>query len=193
VAIMGKKKTAHAAAETSSGQARRKRRRPPPWGSLFGGKPLQRHVFIRGEKIENDELLWDLQYWRMHALLQHYGIAPSYPKGLEDHSWWCWYQLALTIACELDDSLKIVDGRPPGKTAARWRGAEGAALIQLVDILRKKNPKKRSINWCLQQVQRRIFPNSYGRMSLDQLVVRYHEAKRHHRTTKQARNSGRAS
>jgi len=180
VAIMRKKKTAH------------KRCRPPPWGSLFGGKPLEGHFFIRGEKIENDELLRDLQYWRMHALLQHYGIVPSYPKGLENHSWWCWYQLALTIACELDDSLKIVDGRPPGKTAARWRGAEGAALIRLVDIFRKKNPN-RTINWCLQQVQRRILPNSYGRMSLNQLAARYHEAKRHHRTTKQARNSERAS
>ena len=170
---------------------KRPARRPgPPWGRLFGG-PLERHVFIRGEKIDLGDELRETQYLRMHALLEHYGIVghvPPYPKGLADRSWWCWYELALAIASELDDSLEIVDGRPPGKTAARWRGAEGAELIRWVDILRKVNPK-RSINWCLQQVQRRIFPNSYGRMSLKELVVRYYEARKHHRTTKRMRNS----
>ena len=174
---------------------KRAARRPgPPWGRLFGG-PLERHVFIRGEKIDLGDELRETQYLRMHALLEHYGIVghvPPYPKGLADRSWWCWYELALAIASELDDSLEIVDGRPPGKTAARWRGAEGAELIRWVDILRKVNPK-RSINWCLQQVQRRIFPNSYGRMSLKELVVRYYEARKHHRTTKRMHNSERAS
>jgi hypothetical protein len=174
---------------------KRAARRPgPPWGRLFGG-PLERHVFIRGEKIELGDELREFQYLRMHALLEHYGIVghvPPYPKGLADRSWWCWYELALAIASEFDDSLEIVNGRPPGKTAARWRGAEGAELIRWVDILRKVNPK-RSINWCLQQVQRRIFPNSYGRMSLKELGVRYHEARRYRRTTKRARNSDRAS
>jgi hypothetical protein len=136
-----------------------------------------------------------VQYWRMHALLQHYGIVgpvPFYPKGLADRSWWGWYQLALAIACELDDSLKIIDGRPLGKTAARWRGAEGAELVRLVDIVKKNNPN-RSISWCLQQVQRRIFPNSYGRMSLKELEARYYEARRHRHTTKRERNNERAS
>ena len=181
----------------ASGQAQRKRRPRPPWGKLLGSKPIERHRFVRDEKIDlGEEFTQEVQYLRMLLLRDHYGIGgpvPRYPvAGLVDPSWLCWYKLALAIASELDDSLKIVDGRPPGKTAARWCGAEGAELIRLVDMLRKKNPKK-SINWCLQQVQRRIFPNSYGRMSLAQLVVRYHEAKRLHRTTKRARRSEGAS
>ena len=169
---------------------KRAARRPrPPWGKLLSGKPTERHVFIRDEKIDlEEEFLRERQYWMMQALLQHYGIVghvPLYPKGLADRSWWCWYELALAIASELDDSVKIVDGRPPGKTAARWRGAEGAELIRLVDTLRKVRPN-RSIRWCLREVQQKVLSNSYGRMPLDQLEVRYHEAKRHHRTTKQA-------
>jgi hypothetical protein len=188
VVIMPKKKAVHAVAA--------KRRRRAPWGKLFGGKPIERHIFIRDETIDlDDEFLREAQYWRMQGLLHHYGIVghvPLYPKGLADRSWWCWYGLALAIASELDDTLKIVDGRPPGKTAARWRGAEGAELIRLVDIFRKVKPN-RPLRWYLQQLQRKMFPNSYGRMSLKELDVRYHEAKRHHRTTKRARNSERAS
>jgi len=172
------------------------RRRPrPPWGRLFGGKPIERHIFVRDEKIDlGDEFLREVQYLRMHALLQHYGIVghvPPYPKGLADRSWWCWYELALAIASESDDSLKIVDGRPPGKTAARWRGLEGAELIRLVGWFRKSKPKW-SVRQCVQKVQK-LFPANYGRMPLDQLVVRYHEAKRHHSTTKRGRNNERAS
>jgi len=173
---------------------KRAARRPgPPWGRLFGG-PLERHVFIHGEKIDLGDERREMQYFRMHALLEHYGIVghvPPYPKGLADRSWWCWYELALAIASELDDSLEIVDGRPPGKTAARWRGAEGAELIRLVDWFRKSKPKW-SIQQCVQKVQK-LFPANYGRMPLDQLVVRYHEAKRHHSTTKRGRNNERAS
>ena len=174
---------------------KRAARRPgPPWGRLFGG-PLERHVFIRGEKIDLGDELREFQYSRMHALLDHYGIVghvPPYPNGLADRSWWCWYELALAIASELDDSLKIVDGLPPGKTAARWRGLEGAELIRLVDTLKKVRPN-RSIRWCIREVQQKILANSYGRMPLDQLVVRYYEAKRHHLTTKRARSSEGAS
>ena len=173
---------------------KRAARRPrPPWGRLFGG-PLERHVFIHGEKIDLGDERREMQYFRMHALLEHYGIVghvPPYPKGLADRSWWCWYELALAIASELDDSLEIVDGRPPGKTAARWRGAEGAELIRLVDWFRKSKPKW-SIQQCVQKVQK-LFSANYGRMPLDQLVVRYHEAKRHHSTTKRGRNNERAS
>src|SRR5262245_10910493 len=171
---------------------KRAARRPrPPWGKLLSGKPTERHVFIGDEKIDlEEEFLRERQYWMMQALLQHYGIVghvPLYPKGLADRSWWCWYKLALAIASELDDSLKIVDGLPPGKTAARWRGLEGAGLIRLVDWFRKSKPKW-SVPQCVQKVQK-LFPANYGRMPLDQLVVRYHEAKRHHRTTKRGRNS----
>jgi hypothetical protein len=186
VVIMPKKEVAHAAAA--------KRRPRPPWGKLLGGKPTERHVFIRDEKIDLDEeFLRERQYFRMHALLQHYGIVghvPLYPKGLADRSWWPWYELALAIASELDDSVKIVDGPPRGKTAARWRGLEGTELIRLVDMI--KRVKNRSVRWCLREVQK-MFPTSYGQMPLDQLVVRYHEARRHHRTTKRAPNSKGAS
>src|SRR5215471_1023727 len=171
-------------------QAQRKRRRRPPWGKLFAGKPLARHIFLHGERIDVSDTIQKVQYIRMHALLDHYGIVghvPPYPNGLADRSWWCWYELALAIASELDDSLKIVDGLPPGKTAARWRGLEGAELIRLVDWFRKSKPKW-SVPQCVQKVQK-LFPANYGRMPLDQLVVRYHEAKRHHRTTKRGRNS----
>jgi hypothetical protein len=119
--------------------------------------------------------------------------VPIYPvAGLVDIDWLCWYQLALAIASELDDSLKIVDGLPPGKTAARWRGPEGAALIRLVDFLRSRRPKpKRSILWCLRELKKRL-PNSY-RLPLDQLEARYYEARRHQRATKRARSSEGAS
>ena len=163
----------------------RKRRPCLPWGRLFGGKPIERHIFIRDEKIDlGDEFLREAQYLRMHALLQHYGIVghvPLYPKGLADRSWWCWYELALAIASELDDSLKIVDGRPPGKTAARWRGLEGTELVRLVDMM--KRAKNRPVRWCLREVQK-MFPTGHRPMSLKELGVRYYEAKRHHRTTK---------
>ena len=185
---MPRKNAAHAAAH-------RKRRPRPPWGKLLGGKPIERHAFIRDEKLDLDEeSLREKQYLKMQGLFHHYGIVghvPLYPEGLADMSWWCWYQLALAIASELDGSLKIVDELPRGKTAARWRGFEGAELIRLVDTMRKVRPN-RSIRWCLREVQK-IFPTSHGRMPLDQLVVRYHEARQHHRTTKQARNSERAS
>jgi hypothetical protein len=174
----------------------RKRRPRPPWGKLLSGKAIERHVFIRDEKIDLDEeFLREMQYLKMHALLQHYDIGghvPLYPKGLADRSWWCWYELALTIASELDDSLKIVDGPPRGKTAARWRGLEGAELIRLVDTIRKAKPN-RSVRWCLREVQTKLYPDSCGRMPLDQLVIRYCEAKQHHRTTNRERNSQRAS
>jgi hypothetical protein len=184
VVIMSKKKAVHAAA------ARRRRR--APWGKLLGGKPTERHIFIGDERIDLDEeYLRERQYYAMQSLLQHYGIVgnvPPYPKGLADRSWWPWYELALAMASELDDSLKIVDGRPPSKTAPRWRGAEGANLIRSVDTLKRVRPN-RSIRWCLRVVQEKVIPNSYGRMTLDELEARYYEARRHHRTTKRARIS----
>src|SRR5262249_28480969 len=175
---------------------KRAARRPrPPWGRLLGGKPIEQHEFIRGEKVDlGDDLAQQRQYFKMMRLLDHYRIVapvPIYPvAGLVNIDWWCWYQLALAIASEHDDSLKIVDGLPGGKTAARWRGPEGAELIRLVDFLRNRRPEpKRSIRWCLRQVQQKIYPNSYGRMPLEQLVVRYYEARKHHRTTKRMHNS----
>jgi len=175
----------------------RKRRRSPLWGKLLGGKPIERHAFIRGEKVDlGDDLAQRTRYFRMIRLLHHYGIVAPIPihpvPGLVDISWSCWYQLALALASEQDESLKIIDGLPRGKTAARWRGLEGAELVRLVDTLKKVRPN-RSIRWCVREVQQKILATSYGRMPLDQLVVRYHEAKRHHRSTKRERNNERAS
>jgi len=178
VVIMPKKEVAHAAAA--------KRRPRPPWGKLLGGKPIERRVLIRDDKLDLDEESRERQYLKMQGLFHHYGIVgyvPLYPKGLADRSWWPWYELALAIASELDDSVKIVDGRPRGKTAVRWRGLEGTELIRLVETV--KRLKNRPVQWCLREVQK-MFPTSYGQMPLDQLVVRYHEARRHQRTTKRA-------
>jgi hypothetical protein len=180
VVIMSKKKAVHAAAA--------RRRRCAPWGKLLGGKPTERHTFMGDERIDLDEeYLRERQYFAMQFLLQHYGIVgnvPLYPKGLADRSWWGWYELALAMASELDDSLKIVDSRPPGKTAPRWRGAEGASLIRSVDTLKKVKPN-RSIRLCLRLVRQKVAPNSYGQMTLEELEARYYEARRHRRTTKQ--------
>ena len=168
----------------------RKRRRSPPWGKVLGGKPIERHVFVQGEKIDLGDEPAKRQYFKMLRLRDHYGIGgpvPRYPvAGLVDPSWLYWYKLALAIASELDDSLKIVDGLPRGKTAARWRGLEGAQLIRLVDMIKKGKPKW-SVRRCLTKVQQ-LFPN-YGRIPLKQFATRYHEARKHHRTTKRARNS----
>src|SRR5262245_47365748 len=149
VVVMPRKKAAHAV---------HKRRPRPPWGKLLGSKPIERHRFVRDEKIDlGEEFTQKEQYLRMLLLRDHYGIGgpiPRYPvAGLVDPSWLCWYKLALVIASELDDSLKIVDGRPPGKTAARWRGGlEGAELIRLVDTIRKVKPNW-SVRRCLREVQ----------------------------------------
>ena len=87
---------------------------------------------------------------------------------------------------ELDESLKVVDTepRPRGKTARRWRGTDGSMLLRLVDAVRETRPK-RSIPWCLQEMQKRS--PGLAKIPLPQLVVRYHEAKKYFRATKQAR------
>ena len=168
-------------------QGQRKRRSRPPWGKLLGGKPIQRHTYLFDEKIALDEgFLRQEQHRKMQRLLRHYGIVgpvPGYPiAGFGDTGWLVWYNLALAIASELDDSLHIIDAKPRGKTAPRWRGLEGRLLLRLVDLLRKRTPR-RSVRWCLRRLQT-VHPSTWGRMTLDQLVVRHHEAKRYHRITK---------
>jgi hypothetical protein len=195
VVIMPKKKAARAVTKTASG-TQRKRRQRPPWGKLLRGKPIKRYEFIAGEKIDVGDIPRVEQFAKMMLLLGNYGIVghvPTYPVGgLDDSGWWRWYELALAIASDLDDSLKIVDGQPGGKTAALWRGFAGASLISMVNLIKEARPN-RSVRWCLQEVRKKICPNSYGRIPLDQLEVRYCEAKRHHGTTKRTRKSGPAS
>jgi hypothetical protein len=183
-------------AGTASGQARRKRRQRPPWGNILGGKLIKRHAYVSGQKIDLGETFArQMQHIKMLSFMSHYGIVgqvPAFPiAGVGDVGWLSWYQLALAIASELDDSLKIVDAKPQGKTAPRWRGADGLVLLSSVDGLRQIRPN-RPIRWCLLRLQK-VHPKIYGHMPLDQLEARYYEAKRHHRTTKRARNSKRAS
>jgi hypothetical protein len=159
----------------------------PPWGKLLGGKPIERHTYLFDEKIALDEgFVRQQQHLKMQRLLRHYGIVghvPRYPvAGVGDTSWLVWYNLALAIASELDDSLHIIDAKPRGKTAPRWRGLEGHLLLCLVNALRESRPS-RSVRWCLSRL-RTAHPSSWGRMPLKQLLVRYHEAKRYHHSTK---------
>jgi hypothetical protein len=172
----------------SAGRAtNRKRRRAPPWGGLLDGKPIERQqYYVSGKKIDRSTHARETQYIKMLRLAKYYGVPGGWPLhqigGLGDPVLQPWYQLALAIASELDESLRIVDTRIPGKTAPRWRGYEGAVLLDFIDESRKAKPK-RSTRWHLRQFQKK-FPDSYGRMSLDQFVTRYYEAMKHHRTTK---------
>jgi hypothetical protein len=170
-------------------QARRKRRPAAPWGKLLGGKPIERQGYVNNKMIDLGEYAQVMQFVKMRTLMGHYNIEgghETFPiRGLASPNWLPWYQLALAIASELDDSLKVVDAKRPGKTASRWRGVDGALLLDLVDIWKMRRPK-RSVRWCLDQVQKE-HPEAYGQMSLKQLQVRYIEANRHHRVTKAAR------
>jgi hypothetical protein len=165
-----------------------KSKRRPPWGNILGGKPIPRSAWNFNAKIDLGETAQILQYVGMLRLKDYYGIAgrvPPYPvAGVANADWLPWYQLALAIACDLDDSLKIIDPKPLGKTAPRWRGLPGRIFLDLIDAHHSAFPK-RSVRWCIAQVRKRV--PAYGEMSLEQLVVRYHEAKRHHRATKRAR------
>jgi hypothetical protein len=166
-----------------------KRRRRPPWGDLLGGKPIERQLWILGERTEwEEESLRAEQYSLMLRLKKHYGILggenPAPAEGVAPADWLPWYQLALRIASDLDESLKIVHGNPPAKTAPRWRGSDGLFLLRQVDAIRETRPK-RSIPWCLQEMQKRL--PGLAKIPLRQLIVRYHEAKKHFGTTEQTR------
>jgi hypothetical protein len=168
-----------------------KRRRRPPWGNILGRVPIERRGWLFDEIIElDDNPIREEQYERMLRLKRYYGIEGGEhdpPVGVAPASvdWRPWYELALAVASELDESLKVVDTepRPRGKTARRWRGTDGSMLLRLVDAVRETRPK-RSIPWCLQEMQKRS--PGLAKIPLPQLVVRYHEAKKHFRATKQA-------
>jgi hypothetical protein len=194
---MFKKKAARATAGTAGSKDRRKRHRDPPWGSILGG-PIQRHDFLGDKRLDLDLAVGftqGMQRLKMQRLLRHYRIPGDIPAlpiaGFGDASWWPCYQLALALASELDDSLKIVDGplhRKP--TAARWRGDEGAVLLEVVDGLQNRpgSARKLSVRSCLRLLQTK-YP-FYKSMVLDELVVRYCEAKKFHRDTKRASKKG---
>jgi hypothetical protein len=170
-------------------QRKRKRRLRPPWGNILGGKPIERQNWLFNEKIEwDEEFLRTKQFSRMRRIKNYYGIVGGdklYPiQGVGPTDWLPWYELALRIASELDDSLKIIEALPRAKTAARWRGTEGLFLLRLVDAKQETHPN-RSIRWSLEDLRKRSL--GLKKISLKQLVVRYHEAKKHFAATKKAR------
>jgi len=176
-----------------SGKGRRKRR--APWGNILGGKPIVRHAFMFDRRIDlSEDTLRRLQYVKMVELKRHYQIQGGehdFPiKGLAPAPWLPWYELALAIASELDDSLKIADAPPPGKTARRWRGIQGEVLLDLVDLCKELRPQ-RTIQMCLKQLQKR-YPQ-LKRYSLRELAARHSEVKRDRRNYEAARNKARTS
>ncbi|MGB8827604.1 MAG: hypothetical protein WCD25_30165, partial [Pseudolabrys sp.] len=165
-----------------------KRRVRPPWGDLLGGKPIERHVWTFDKTIDRHKHSLDnVQYLQMLRLMTFYGIGGDhqYPAatGVAPAPGLPWYQLSLTLACELDPSLRIVDSPAPSKTTARWRGHDGQVLLILVDAIKEVRPKS-GLRWCLKEVQK--YNSGLARYSLDQLKARYYEAKRHFRGTKKA-------
>jgi hypothetical protein len=105
------------------------------------------------------------QYRKMCRLKEHYGAD-------------CWYALALAIASEIDDGLKIIDPLPrrTDKTAPRW-GEEGDYLLETVDCLREEEGGEAKLEYLLMKMQQ-LSPDRYGKMKLSTLKTRYHEAKR---------------
>jgi hypothetical protein len=171
----------------------RKRRLRPPWGNILGGKPIERQAWMFDEIIElGDELTRQLQYIKMLRLVTHYRIVGDvdYPVKGVTAAGLAWYELAVAIASDLDDSLKIAEALPRARTAARWRSSEGRALLVLVDAMREARPG-RSIRWCLQELRKRS--PGLEKISLKQLDVRYHEAKKHFAATEKARKQNRRS
>lgn len=169
----------------ATGNARRKRRPRPPWGGILGGKPIERYAWSFNKKIDLGETAKLFQYLKMLQLKKHYKIYGGdydYPiKGVGPADWLPWYELALAIASELDKSLRIIDAAPHGKTARRWRGPDGLTLLKLVEVHRDVFPN-RSVRWSLEQLRKRN--PGFPQLPLSQLVARYYEAKRYHRTTK---------
>jgi hypothetical protein len=94
--------------------------------------------------------------------------------------WRPWYQLALALACNLDDALTTVDPAPPqkGKTAPKARSAEGLQLVKEIEALREDfeaDGKAVSNLALLAQHQREI--DRYRCMPLDKLERLYYRAK----------------
>jgi hypothetical protein len=183
-------------------RARRKARRRPPWGKLLDGNPIQdlgRNIRLQklGDESEEDRTKTEKQlhdktgadarrhqFHKMLLVKKHYGI-----KG--ESGWSPWYNLALAIASDLDDSLKIIDPIPKraSKTAPRWRGSHGVQLIAEVAAFRKVYSNEKMLA-TLDRL-REIAPERYGRFSRNELEKNYYEARRH--TTKQTKSKPIAS
>ena len=146
---------------------KRRSRRRLPWPRL--GDPIERRSSYEWSETEAR----DEQYRLLLKLKDHYGI-----EG--ENGWRPWYELAIAVVSEFDEGLQIVDYKAPtGKTAPRWRGAEGLSLINEVKSLREGRPN-RTERWCLHFIKKRTA--RYNGIPFDQLVVRFAEAKKHHAT-----------
>jgi hypothetical protein len=181
------KRDAGSVGASAKSNARRKRRLRPPWGTILGGKPIERQAWYLNKRHNVKEVdIRREQYRRMLRLKDYYRIKGGdydYPvRGVGPADWLPWYELALSIASEFDDSLKVVDAAPLRKTTARWRGMDGLILLKLVDIYRERHPRQSAL-WCLRKLHEQ--QPAFVKMPLKQLVARYYEAKRHHRATKQ--------
>jgi hypothetical protein len=150
------------------------RKKPPPWVGAFG-PPIEHWPGAPREEAEHE--LW----FKMVRLSSHY---PDVGNTFADETG-AWYQLAVALACELDDGFKIIDAvKPSGRTAPRWRGAEGKELLRRVECLQRDDgdgeygaPLK-PVRFYLHQLQRKakLYPN----MPLRELEARYQEARKHH-------------
>jgi hypothetical protein len=114
------------------------------------------------------------RYERMLELKKYYRI-----KGEDANAW---YELAVAVASEFDDGLKIVDYKPP--TRRSWKGANGYQLVQEVQAL-KETTKLRTDLECLRYIKAE--QTNYNDMPLPELVARYAEAKKHHLPGKKLR------
>jgi|ERR1043166_9064389 hypothetical protein len=157
--------------------SRKPRRRQRSWGDKLG-KPIEQiDGFYADARRE--------QYNKMLLLKEHFKI-----QG--ERGWRPWYALALAIASELDDGLKIVDWvRKQGRTAPRWRGAEGIILLQHVEDFKNASNSKKLLGQLAYLQQ--LLPSIYGGMSRDALEKAYYEALRHHRRTPKPRQRKRAA
>jgi hypothetical protein len=150
--------------------ARRKRvsRRRTPWPRL--GKPIER-LFTYGQDDQwSDKHARDKQYLRMLKLKEHYGIEGV--SGARP-----WYELALAIASEFDEGLRVVDGKAP--KYPRWKGVDGKILIQMVKMVRRHHRDRENVTerFCLNELVKHT--EWYSRFTLAALEVRYAEAKKH--------------
>jgi hypothetical protein len=166
---------------------KRRYRRQPPWGKLLG-KPVERCATYswdhEGVRREIEQLATAEQFDKMVKLKEHYGI-----DGVT--GWRPWYTLALRLAEELDDAIKIIDAppRPTGKTAKKWRGVHGVALLRHVEEFRPSSIDG-SDESALYEL-RKYMPDTYGKMPFRGLRRAYYDAQKHHPSEKQPKQKRR--
>ena len=109
----------------------------------------------------------------MLALKEHYRI-----EG--ESGWKPWYTLALAIASNFDDGLKIVDFKsaPPAKTQKRWRGVAGLVLLKEVQAALDSGDAKTVVEAL--GVLKDEMPQKYGHYDLRYLENQFYIARKRH-------------